>query len=77
MDVQATPPSAAPSEPVYGAPLTHGEPSADDNLWLAGVIQRLVDTAPSLDALRKHRLHLAAARLWRSRGREIPADSCV
>ena len=72
MDVQATPPSAAPSEPVYGAPLTHGESSADDNLWLADVIQRLVDTAPSLDALRKHRLHLAAARLWRSRGREIP-----
>ena len=49
-------------------------PTPTDNAWLAGVIERLVDTAPSLEALRKHRLQLAAARLWRSHGREVPAD---
>ena len=38
------------------------------------MIERFVETAPSLDALRKHRLHLAAARLWQSYGREVPAD---
>jgi len=41
---------------------------------LEGVIERLVETAPNLAALRKHRLHLAAARLWRAQGRELPAD---
>ena len=46
----------------------------DRSLWLTSVIERLVVTAPSLDALRKHRLHLAAARIWRSHGREVPAD---
>lgn len=50
------------------------ESSADNHVWLADAIQRLVETAPTVDALRKHRLHLAAARLWRSRGREVPAD---
>lgn len=57
-----------------GAPPTHGEWSVGDELWLAGVIERLVDSAPSLDALRKHRLHLAAARLWQSQGRELAAE---
>jgi hypothetical protein len=38
------------------------------------VIERLVETAPNLAALRKHRLHLAAARLWLSAGRDVPAD---
>jgi hypothetical protein len=71
MGVQTySPPSAALNE----RPSTNGESGADDNLWLAGVIERLVDTAPSLDALRKHRLHLAAARLWRARGGDVPAD---
>lgn len=75
MDVQTNPPqSATASELVYGRPPTRRESSADNNLWLADVIERLVETAPSLDALRKHRLHLAAARLWRSDGREVPAD---
>lgn len=68
------PPSAALNEPVSGPPSTQGRSSAEDNLCLAGVIERLVETAPSLDALRKHHLHLAAARLWRLRGREVPAD---
>ena len=53
---------------------THGLSSPDEKLWLAEVITRLVDAAPTLDALRKHRLHLAAARLWRSRGLEVPPD---
>ena len=48
--------------------------SVDDDRLLAGVIQRFVERAPSLDALRKHRLHLAAARLWQAHGREVPAD---
>jgi hypothetical protein len=75
MDVQSTPSiSAAPSQFLPGPSPAHGGSCADDNAWLAGVIERLVDTAPSLEALRKHRLHLAAARLWRSRGREVPAD---
>lgn len=55
------------------APVPTDRVSSADHL-LAGVIQRFVETAPSLDALRKHRLHLAAARLWQSHGREVPAD---
>ena len=75
MDVQPTPTSSAGlSEQLYRTPSTHVEASADDNFWLDCVIQRLIEAAPSLDALRKHRLHLAAARLWRLRGREVPAD---
>ena len=75
MGVQTTAsPSAAPSRLLCGPSPTHGAPYTDHNAWLAGVIERLVDTAPSLEALRKHRLQLAAARLWRSHGREVPAD---
>jgi len=59
---------------VCGRPSTDRESSGDDNQWLAVVIQRLVETSPSFDALRKHHLHLAAARLWRSHGRDVPAD---
>jgi len=32
----------------------------------------LIDLAPSLEALRAHRLHLLAASLWRSRGDHLP-----
>jgi hypothetical protein len=67
-------PSAAPTEVRHGLPPRRGESSAEDNVWLADGIQRLVETAPSLDALRTHRLHLAAARLWQSRGCTVPAD---
>lgn len=75
MGVQTTPPpSAAASRLLYGPSQTRGASSAGENAWLAGVIERLVDTAPSLEALPKHRLQLAAARLWRSRGRAVPAD---
>jgi hypothetical protein len=76
MGVQQTipPRPAAPRRLSDGPSPTHGGPCADDSVWLAGVIERFVETAPSLEALRKHRLHLAAARLWRSRGREVPAD---
>lgn len=52
----------------------HERSGAGGNLWLASVIERLVETAPDLAALRKHRLHLAAARLWRADGRDVPAD---
>jgi Uncharacterised nucleotidyltransferase len=68
------PVSAGPGGPADGLRPTHGESSPDEALWLAGVITRLVDTAPTLDALRKHRLHLAAARLWRSRGQAVAPD---
>ncbi len=65
---------APPTELAHGSPPTRGQATGDDNLWLAGVIEGLVDAAPSVDAIRSHRLQLAAARIWRSRGREIPAD---
>ena len=68
------PPPAASSERGYRPPDARRESSADDNVWLAGVIERLVGTAPSLDALRKHHLHLAAARLWRLHGRAVLAE---
>jgi hypothetical protein len=35
-------------------------------------VDELVDTAPGLGALRVHRLHLYAARLWRVRGLTVP-----
>jgi hypothetical protein len=62
-----------PSELAHGSPPTRGVAPGGDNLWLAGVIEGLVEAAPSVDAMRSHGLALAAARLWRSRGREIPA----
>jgi hypothetical protein len=34
----------------------------------------LIDRAPSLEALRAHRLQLLAASLWRSRGDQLPSD---
>jgi Uncharacterised nucleotidyltransferase len=71
MGVQAiSPPSAPLHEPLSACV----EPGADDNGRLSDTIERLVETAPSLDALRKHHLHLAAARLWRARGRDVPAE---
>jgi Uncharacterised nucleotidyltransferase len=75
MGVHTTRPLSAPSsELAHGSPPTRAEAPRGDNLWLAGAIERLVEAAPNVDAMRSHRLHLAAARLWRSRGREIPAD---
>ncbi len=72
--MQATPPpSAAPGEPVHGPAPTPGAIDRKPGLRLAEEIERLVEAAPSLDALRRHHLHLAAARLWRSGGRAIPA----
>ncbi len=35
-------------------------------------VEELVDRAPSVEVLRAHRLHLAAARIWRARGLAIP-----
>lgn len=41
-------------------------------LWQA--VDALIDRAPALSHLRAHRLHLLAARRWRSLGREIQPD---
>lgn len=35
-------------------------------------LEHLVDLSPSLESLRAHRLQLAAARIWRSRGLTLP-----
>ena len=55
-------------------PLTK-EPSARPPA-VGGIWERvpdLIDRAPSLEALRAHRLQLLAASLWRSRGRPLPS----
>lgn len=36
-------------------------------------VEELVDRAPTVQSLIAHRLHLLAARVWRSRGVEVPA----
>ena len=73
--MEATSSGSIPAtEPTRDPVFMHGDLSADSSLSLTEMIERLVSTAPSLGALRKHRLHLAAARLWQSRGREVPAD---
>lgn len=41
---------------------------------LLGAVAALVDRAPSLDALRAHRLQLLAAAIWRERGLAIPPE---
>lgn len=56
------------SLPATSAPTQdHGHVIAAE--WLESLISR----GASVDALRAHRLHLAAARLWRSRGLPVPA----
>lgn len=52
--------------------LLEEEPAAPEGLW-AGV-ERLVERAPGLAHLRRHRLHLIAARRWRSLGRPLPGE---
>lgn len=37
-------------------------------------VDHLVDRAPTVHALAAHRLHLAAARVWRARGSEVPPE---
>jgi hypothetical protein len=37
-------------------------------------VGRLIDSAPSLQDLRVHRLHLLAAERWRLQGRDVPDD---
>ena len=72
--MQTTPaPSAAASDLPIAQPALAGS-VPDDRLCLDSVIERLVETAPTVRALRTHRLHLAAARVWRSQGRNVPAD---
>lgn len=43
-----------------------------DRLWEA--VDRLIDRAPSLDALTAHRLHLLAAHRWTETGRPVPDE---
>lgn len=72
MDVQT---AAAPAATATKLPISQSarmDSSVGDHLWLDDVIRRLVETAPTINALRRHRLHLAAARIWRSQGREVP-----
>ena len=59
--------SSDPAEPGPRAPEMSARP-----VWDA--VYRLVDGTPDLAALRAHRLHLLAARRWRERGAEIPAQ---
>jgi hypothetical protein len=47
-------------------------PAADRSMWRR--LEELIDCAPNLAALRAHRLELAAARIWRSRGLSAPPD---
>ena len=46
----------------------------EDAAALRHRIESLVDRASSIDALEAHRLHLAAARVWRSRDQVVPPD---
>lgn len=48
---------------------THAQPNHDD-LWAAA--SRLIDRAPSLDALRAHRLQFLALGLWLEQARPVP-----
>lgn len=45
-----------------------------ENIW--GRAGQLVDRAPSLDALRAHRVQFLAAWLWRERGHGVPPELC-
>jgi hypothetical protein len=45
---------------------------AAGDIWTS--VDRLVDAAESIDDLRRHRLHLLAARRWRALGRDVPAE---
>ena len=55
------------------APGAAGPPAASDPaLWAS--VDRIVDRAPDLAALRAHNLQLVAARRWRSLGRPVPRD---
>lgn len=53
-------------------PLVDDTEVGPNSIWER--VPRLIDRAPSLDALREHRLQLLAASLWRSRGTELPPD---
>jgi Uncharacterised nucleotidyltransferase len=46
---------------------------SDRSSWdLWDRVEALVDSAPSVPALREHRLHLAAVRIWRARDVDVP-----
>jgi hypothetical protein len=58
-----------PCRPVRQTKVTRTEPAI-----LSRRVEELVDRAPDLAALTAHRLQLAAARIWRSRGLTIPPE---
>jgi hypothetical protein len=47
-------------------------PLAATDLWRS--VDRLIDRAPDVAGLRAHRLHLLAARRWRTLGQAVPAE---
>jgi hypothetical protein len=49
----------------------HSRAAEAGEIWRR--VEGLVDRAPDLHALRAHRLHLVAARLWSSRGAALPS----
>jgi hypothetical protein len=60
-------------QPDPPAALTLGSGGPKDS-GLSKRLEQLIDQAPSVGVLRAHRLHLAAARIWRSRGVEVPEE---
>ncbi len=58
-------------------PADHGSIAAAlpaDELPLWHAVGRVIDAAPTLADLRAHRLHLLAARRWRTRGSPVPEE---
>jgi len=49
-----------------------GEASLSAPLWER--VGEIIERAPSLEALRRHRIHLLAGRFWRSEGQYVPAE---
>jgi hypothetical protein len=62
--------SAAPPNELAAAPIAG--PARASELWER--VDNLVDRAPSLADLQRHRLDLFAARRWRSLGRPVPTE---
>lgn len=80
--MQATENRLSPWSPVDTLPaLQHarcasGASSVTGSDWpgLWERVESLVERAPNVDALQTHRLQLVAARVWRSRGQQLPAE---
>ena len=59
--------------PIDGLPRMAPSPTSANLSTVWDRMEELVDRAPTVQSLIAHRLHLAAARVWRSRGMEVPA----